>query len=164
MECNRRHVAIGGGPTAAPGMDAAGQLIAIDGEPRQPGDQVGAEQRRARLRGLIQTLGDDPVDMLNLLKFRPGGEASYADYGRGFAVLIPKHAPGTEIVYWAECAGLLAGTEEWDRLIIVRYPSIKAFLKITTSPDYERIAHLRTDALERAVLYAMVPIGRKREE
>jgi uncharacterized protein (DUF1330 family) len=56
------------------------------------------------------------------------------------------------------------GTEEWDRIIIVHYPSIQAFLKVTTSPEYERIAHLRTDALERAVLYAMVPIGRSWEE
>jgi len=164
MECNHRQVAIDGGLAAAPGMGVARQLIALDGEPRQPGDQVGAEQRRARIQGLIRTLGDDPVDMLNLLRFKPGGEASYQSYGVEFAKLIPKHAPGTEVVYWAECAGLLVGTEEWDRLIIVHYPSIKAFLKITASPDYERIAHLRTDALERAVLYAMVPIGRTREE
>jgi uncharacterized protein (DUF1330 family) len=139
------------------GTFAARTLIALDKGPAQPGDDAVRAERQQRFGALLERLGDQPVDMLNLLKFKPGGEASYAAYGREFATLIPEHAPGTQVVYWADCAGLLVGSEEWDRLIIVRYPSMAAFLALTTSADYAAIAHLRTDALERAVLYAMVP-------
>ncbi len=158
MGCSRREVLIGGGLVGGTlGMGAARTLIALDEEPSQPGDRVGDAGRRQVIGSLVEQLGDGPVDMLNLLKFKAGGEASYARYGEAFAGLVAKLAPSTEVVYWADCAGLLVGTEEWDRLIIVRYPSMAAFLTITMSPEYREIAHLRTDALERTVLYAMVP-------
>lgn len=139
------------------GIGGARRLVALDEGSGQPGDEVGEATRRRQVQSLLERLGDRPVDMLNLLKFKEGGEPSYALYGEEFARLIPKFAPGSEVVYWADCAGLLVGTEEWDRLIIMRYPSMAAFLALTTSPDYHEIAHLRTDALERTVLYAMVP-------
>jgi uncharacterized protein (DUF1330 family) len=160
VDCNRREVLIGGGVVGGVlGLGTTGSLIALEEHPSQPGDTVGEAERQQRVKSLLERFGDEPVDMLNLLKFKAGGEESYARYGAAFARLIGKFAPGTEVVYGAKCESLLVGTQEWDQLFIVRYPSMAAFLALTTSQDYEDIAHLRTDALERTVLYAMAPAG-----
>jgi uncharacterized protein (DUF1330 family) len=161
MEITRRNVLMTGGlVSGAMSVGTASRLFAIEDvveSSDQPGDAVGEETRRARIMELLERFGDDPVDMLNLLKFKAGREDSYARYGMEFGRLVPKFAPGTEVIYMAECAELLVGGQDWDRLIVVRYPSVKAFVALTGSPDYDQIAHLRTDALERAVLYALVP-------
>jgi uncharacterized protein (DUF1330 family) len=149
---------IGGGVVgSALALGATGPLIAVEEEGGQPGDQVGEAARRERILRLVEQFGDQPVDMLNLLKFKPGGQASYMRYGAEFGKLVAKFAPETEVVYQGQCKGLLIGAEEWDLVIIVRYPSMTAFLALTSSADYDEIAHLRLDALERAVLYAMAP-------
>ena len=158
MPTTRRDELTGG----ATGLGAATHLFAVERTGNgsdQPGDTVGAATRRNRIIELMRRLGDDPVDMLNLLKFKAGGEALYRRYGEEFEKLIVKYAPDTRVVYQAKCAGLLVGGQEWDRLLIVRYPSVRAFITVTASSDYEEIADLRLDALERAVLYAMVPSG-----
>jgi hypothetical protein len=36
--------------------------------------------------------------------------------------------------------------------LLVRYPSRAAFSRMVADPDYQRITHLRTQALEAAVL------------
>jgi uncharacterized protein (DUF1330 family) len=158
MEDTRHEVLTAG----AKGLGASPHLFAIEGTDDasdQPGDTVGAATRRDRIVELMRRLGDNPVDMLNLLKFKEGGEASYELYGQGFEKLVAKYAPDARVVYRANCAALLVGGQEWDHLLIARYPSVRAFLAVTASPEYEEIAGLRLDALERTVLYAMVPNG-----
>jgi uncharacterized protein (DUF1330 family) len=158
MQTTRRDVLAVGGA----GFGAATHLFAVEQTGNgsdQPGDTVSEAERRERFVELMKRFGDDPVDMLNLLKFKTGGEASYRRYGAGFMKLIATHAPDTRVVYQADCAELLTGNQEWDHLIIVRYPSVKAFLTVVGSSGYADIADLRLDALERAVLYAMVPSG-----
>jgi len=49
---------------------------------------------------------------------------------------------------------LLTGTETWDVLMLVKYPSRKAFLKMANNPEYLKIHDFREEALESAVLYA----------
>jgi uncharacterized protein (DUF1330 family) len=155
METTRRRVLT----TGAIGLGVAGGLFAIDEHGGQPGDTVGEEDRLKRVSALMERLGDDPVDMLNLLKFKAGGEVSYRRYGMEFGKLIPKYAPGTRVVYQGECAALLVGEQDWDRMLVVRYPSMNEFIALTGSSDYNEIAHLRLAGLERAVLYAIVPSG-----
>jgi uncharacterized protein (DUF1330 family) len=142
------------------GLGASGRLVALEetqAESDQPEDAVGTAARAERLQSLIARLGDDPVVMLNLLKFKPGGEESYRRYGQEFAAPMQKYAPQTQVVFYARCEELLIGHEEWDRIILVRYPSMKAFAALTSSAEYGAIAHFRTQAIERAVLYALVP-------
>jgi uncharacterized protein (DUF1330 family) len=40
-------------------------------------------------------------------------------------------------------------------VILVRYPSVQAFLDMVTSEGYQAITHLRTEALERAELHPL---------
>jgi uncharacterized protein (DUF1330 family) len=93
-----------------------------------------------------------PVVMLNLLRFAPGGEAHYAEYARETATHLA--AVGGELVY-AGSGGTPLVAEDgqaWDAVLLVRYPSRAAFLGMVSSPGYQAIAHLRSEALAEAVL------------
>ena len=97
---------------------------------------------------------DGPVQMLNLLDFKPdGGAERYAEYSAAVAPLLEK--AGARVVY-AGAGGLaLIGPSEWDVVALVEYPSRRAFIEMTSSPEYLTIAHLRTEALERAELHPL---------
>ena len=97
---------------------------------------------------------DGPVQMLNLLDFKPdGGAERYAEYSAAVAPLLEK--AGARVVY-AGAGGLaLIGPSEWDVVALVEYPSRRAFIEMTSSPEYLKIAHLRTEALERAELHPL---------
>jgi uncharacterized protein (DUF1330 family) len=43
-------------------------------------------------------------------------------------------------------------------LILVEYPTRRAFIEMIGSPEYRAIQHLRDLSLERSVLYATNPI------
>jgi uncharacterized protein (DUF1330 family) len=101
-----------------------------------------------------------PVVMLNLLRFKPGGEESYRAYGRALAGYLPRI--GAEVLYSGDCSTTLVAPEqwEWDALLVVRYPSRQAFSDMVRDPEYQKVTHLRTNALEEAVLQATVPWSR----
>ncbi|MFC4259692.1 DUF1330 domain-containing protein [Marinobacter lacisalsi] len=117
---------------------------------------------------LAKTPKGKPVVMLNLLKFReqadyeeprPGvsGRDAYQEYGRGAIRCI--HAVGGELVWSGAPTGTLIGPEEepqWDEVLLVRYPSLDAFLKMIDSPDYKAIVHHRTAAIEDSRLMPML--------
>jgi uncharacterized protein (DUF1330 family) len=101
-----------------------------------------------------------PLVMLNLLKFKPGGEQRYLE---GYAsVAMPMiERLGGRIIY----AGRLAerahddDAPEWDVLVLVEYPNRQAFIDMVNDPAY-REAHVhRSQAVERALLRATDPIG-----
>ncbi len=99
---------------------------------------------------------DGPVQMLNLLDFKPGGGAErYAEYGAAVAPLLEK--AGGRIVYAGSGAGsgALIGPTGWDLVAVVEYPTRQAFIEMTSSPEYLEIAHLRVEALERAELHPL---------
>ncbi len=97
---------------------------------------------------------DGPVQMLNLLDFKPeGGAERYAEYSAAVTPLLQK--VGGRVLY-AGAGGLaLIGPSEWDLVALVEYPSRQAFIEMTSSPEYLEIAHLRTEALERAELHPL---------
>jgi len=108
------------------------------------------------LHAFAASTDEGPVIMLNLLKFKPGGESSYNRYGKNFAKLSqPK---GVKILYIGTAAELMVGGETWDRIALVEYPSRKTFLEIVQSEAYAEIAGDRLNALERTVLYATKPL------
>jgi uncharacterized protein (DUF1330 family) len=49
----------------------------------------------------------------------------------------------------------LLGGQSWDLCILVEYPTRRAFLDMISSPEYEAISHLRTEALTRGELHPM---------
>lgn len=101
-------------------------------------------------------LDDGPVTMLNLLKFKPGGAAMYRQYMDEVAPLLA--GVGGRLVFSGKAAEKLTGNEDWDLMLLVEYPKRASLAAMFTSDAYKAIAHLRQDALERAVLYAMDPM------
>jgi uncharacterized protein (DUF1330 family) len=99
---------------------------------------------------------DEPVVMINLLKFRPdGGAASYARYAAG----VEPHMQqvGAVLLYAGDAKASLIGSTErtwWDTILVVRYPTPAAFLKMVSDEDYLKVHEHRAAALERAELIA----------
>jgi uncharacterized protein (DUF1330 family) len=97
-----------------------------------------------------------PVVMLNLLKFAPdGGRASYLHYGEGVAPLLDR--AGARILWQGRADSVVIGDsagDGWDAVVLVEYPSRKAFLDMVLSPEYTAIADRRTAALADSRLIA----------
>jgi uncharacterized protein (DUF1330 family) len=109
---------------------------------------------------LKRYLEEDPggvVVMLNLLKYRPDGAASYAEYAEKIVPFLNR--VGAEIVYIGNADTPLVTPDkwEWDTVLLVRYPSRAAFSAMVADPEYQAITGLRTQALDAAVLQATNP-------
>jgi uncharacterized protein (DUF1330 family) len=111
------------------------------------------EINQDQFRELIKNPNDKPFIMLNLLKFKKdGGRKSYARYLKEANRFIDE--VGGKLLMFSRPKELLTGTETWDLLMLVKYPSRKAFLKMANNPEYLKIHSFREEALEKAVLYA----------
>lgn len=99
---------------------------------------------------------DQPVVMLNLLRYREraqsgfgvdgmSGEDAYREYGRRFAELNPRF--GGEPIWMGAAERTVIGDEQWDLVILVRYPKRSLFLAMIGDPDYQAIAPIRAAAL-----------------
>jgi uncharacterized protein (DUF1330 family) len=95
-----------------------------------------------------------PVTMLNLLEFKAeGGRERYAEYGAAVAPLLER--AGGRVVFAGDGNPVLLGSDSWDMVLLVEYPSRKAFLEMIGSEDYLAIAHLRSEALLRGELHPL---------
>lgn len=127
------------------------------------------------IRNILQPTGDqvrafrdrqtgDPIQMLNLLKFRD--KASYEDgrstdltgreayqlYAQGFhEVMGPR---GVTIIYSGDVKGLLIGEGEgeWDAVALIQYPSTQVMLDMFRNPDYQKVQVHRAAGLEGQLL------------
>jgi uncharacterized protein (DUF1330 family) len=119
-----------------------------------PVDPTGPDLKR-----FLQEDDGAPVVMLNLLRFTPdGGRASYTEYSH--AILPFLEQVGGEIVYYGDTATPLVQPptgNDWDAVLLVRYPSRQAFSTMVANPGYQAITHLRTTALDAAVLQPTAP-------
>jgi uncharacterized protein (DUF1330 family) len=102
---------------------------------------------------LLKNSNPKPFVMLNLLRFKKdGGRESYARYLQEAAKFV--EGVGGKLLFLSQPQELLNGTETWDLLMLVQYPSRKAFLQMANDPEYLKIHNFREKALENAVLYA----------
>ncbi len=118
----------------------------------------------AALKQMAQGDPNEPVIMLNLLKYRDTaetgrgvdgmtGEEAYRVYGRKFAKLHPRF--GGEPIWMGRAGNTIIGDEEWDIVILVRYPTRKQFTDMIKDPDYRAIAPIRAAALADSRLVEM---------
>ena len=111
--------------------------------------------------GLKRFLDEDrggPVVMLNLLRFRPdGGREAYEQYIEHFTRTARPF--GAEVLYLGDGSTPLVADQgqEWDAVLLVRYPDRQAFSDMVRDPAYQQGSHLRTTALVEAVLQATLP-------
>lgn len=103
-----------------------------------------------------------PVVMINLLKFREEstdgngtGAEAYARYAALAGPLVERH--GGSMVFSGQTEEHLVGDThfDWDMVLLVSWPAHQNLLDLTTDKDYEKIAHHRTNGLERTMLIAM---------
>ncbi len=111
----------------------------------------------------VRSLPDNgPVVMVNLLRFKKmsadgdgSGWNAYQRYSKAISPLL-KGVGGT--ILWAGNAeGVAYGdlsARPWEFVVLVRYPSPKAFLAMVTSPEYAQANAHRENAVEDHVILA----------
>jgi uncharacterized protein (DUF1330 family) len=107
-----------------------------------------------------QRAANGPLVMLNLLKFKPGGEQRYLESYASVALPMIERLGG-RVVYAGRIAERAHDDDapEWDLLVLVEYPNRQAFIDMVNDPAY-RAAHVhRSESVERALLRATDPIG-----
>ena len=116
---------------------------------------------REQFEQLAAAPDEGPVVMLNLLKFKESatdGSASGAEaYGRyGDAVVEMLEARGGKVLWSGRGEQILIGdpAQDWDAVILVQYPSRKAFIEMVTTPEYDEAHKHREQGLERTMLVA----------
>ncbi len=100
---------------------------------------------------------EGPVVMLNLFRLKPGAEATFARWGAIMAPILERR--GAQVLYAGQPTELLVSDPggEWDRILLVQYPTRKAALDLANDADFAAAVRLRQTIVERQVLYATDP-------
>jgi uncharacterized protein (DUF1330 family) len=108
---------------------------------------------QSQLQGLQELPADEPVVMLNLLRFKEQASApdegmsgleAYERYGREAGPYLAK--VGGRMLNGAVARHVVIGPEEeWDMVLLVEYPSAQRFLEMASDPGYLE-AHAHRDA------------------
>ena len=123
---------------------------------------------RQQFKELIDAPDDEPVVMLNLLKFKPSadtgevsGASEYAKYGDSVVQMVEDR--GGKVLWMGHADQILIGDpgDGWDSVALVEYPSRKAFIDMVTTPEYESAHEHRESGLERTVLIACTERARR---
>ena len=117
---------------------------------------TGTKANEDQFQELAANTNEGPFVMLNLLKIKnEGGWEAYSRYIKESRPFLEN--VGAKLLYFGKAKELLNGIETWDIVMLVQYPSRKAFLKMANNPDYLKVHSFREEALDRAVLYATDP-------
>ena len=118
---------------------------------------------REQIKAIVQSELETPVVMLNLLKYadkaageqKLSGEESYQKYGD--EVRTHMERVGAKLLWRGRVDSVVIGDEAdgWDEVLLVEYPSRKAFIQMTSTQDYEKTGEHRTKALADSRLIAM---------
>jgi len=118
----------------------------------------------------IQTLltgpADQPIAMLNLLRFKPAadapdegisGEEAYRRYADPMIAYV--QSQGARVIWSGRVASQMIGTggEGFHMVALVEYPSRAEFLRIANDPHVQEIGVHRAAGLEGQWLLAAVP-------
>lgn len=121
----------------------------------------------AGLASLPERFGDDPVVMVNLIRFREEagepceGMTGAEAYGLYSQETVPFLAGvGGKVLQAVVCDSTLIGPaeREWDMVILVEYPSPRAFLTMIQDPGYLEVHRFRAAALADSRLFPSRPL------
>ncbi len=130
------------------------------------------DPERAQFEAFKALDRDHPIEMLNLVRFRPeaaypedhalagkglSGAEAYAHYGRDSGPVLKK--VGGSILWRATFQTTLIGPadEAWDAMFIARYPTAHAFLAMISDPAYEQAVVHRQAAVQTSRLIRCAP-------
>jgi uncharacterized protein (DUF1330 family) len=107
------------------------------------------------------------VVMINLLHFSEStsehettGKTAYRDYSEDVIKMV--EARGGRVLWTGQPEHVLIGDpgrDGWDLVVLVSYPSRKAFIDMVSSSDYEKSHEHRERGLDRTVLLACRPMA-----
>jgi uncharacterized protein (DUF1330 family) len=111
----------------------------------------------ADMKAFLAAGPDQPIVMLNLLRFAEGGAQRYESYLAHFAPHA--EAVGASVLYYGRGTDPIVAEpgQAWDAVLLVSYPSRRAFSEMVRNPAYQAGTHLRTEALVEAVLQPTIP-------
>jgi uncharacterized protein (DUF1330 family) len=122
------------------------------------------EPKNEALMAMASDPDSGPVTMINLLRFKTsqiargtatvGASAVYDEYLQKAAAFVSQ--VGGRLLWKGEVNHLLIGEEmdNWDRVLLVEYPSAGAFLSMFQLPGFAAAQEIRKSALEETVLLA----------
>lgn len=127
---------------------------------------------RANFDGFKSLDRDQPIDMLNLVRFRdtaayPGdhplageqltGAEAYANYGRESGPIFTR--VGGTVLWSGEPQAMVIGPEAeiWHTAFVAHYPSAHAFLEMVADADYQKAVIHRQAAVETSRLIRHKP-------
>ena len=127
---------------------------------------------REQIQRLAESEEDGPVVMLNLLKFaKTAGDAtgktgaeSYDTYGEKMREIMAGR--GIKLLWRGRADSVVIGDDDvdgWDMVLLVQYPSRKAFLAMGSSKEYDNVGEHRTAALADSRLIACTEQFRAKE-
>lgn len=112
----------------------------------------------------------EPILMLNLLRFNTdaaypaesgqqpcAGQEAYARYSRTARQKVQAAGGAVETMAKVQMALIAPEHEDWDELLLVRYPSPEAFLAMLADQEYQAATIHRTAALADSRLIACNP-------
>lgn len=112
----------------------------------------------------------EPILMLNLLRFNAdaaypagsgqqscSGQQAYVRYSRTAREKVQAVGGAVETMANVQMALIAPEHEDWDELLLVRYPSPEAFLAMLADPEYQAATIHRTAALADSRLIACNP-------
>ncbi len=113
---------------------------------------------QGQIKELMTGVDEGPVVMVNLLKFREKtetgepGRTAYERYGRAAIPFLAEI--GARVLWYGSVGQVFIGADKdrWDEVLLVEYPSRKAFLTMISRPDYMKIHGDREAALEDSAL------------
>jgi hypothetical protein len=137
--------------------------------PAHSNHDASIDPNREQVRWLRDHGRDGPVVMMNLLKFREvasyppdagmapsSGKEAYDRYQHAFTVAVGAVSQA-EVLYDGPCEQVFIGqpgtdATDWDKLLLVRYPSRQHFLGMMADDAYRGALVHRYAGLERTLL------------
>lgn len=114
------------------------------------------DDRPVDLKALANLPADEPVVMINLLKFHEqGGRERYLQYSHDVAPHLQR--VGGVVRYAGTTPFAIIGDGErpwWDAILVVEYPSPRAFTEMVKDPGYQKAHEHRAAALQQGDLIA----------
>jgi len=104
-----------------------------------------------QIQNLLQSGHEGPVAMVNLLTFKD--KNSYLRYAAGVEEIGGEF--GLKLLFWGDVVSTVIGEDvEFQAIVIMEYPSLKAFMEFVSSKKYNAIIKYRIEGLESQFLIA----------
>jgi len=110
--------------------------------------EIALHPTKPQIEALLADPAETPVVMLNLLRFKPGGEAAYRRYAVAMRKLV--EARGGRFLWSGRVTAQVIGSGAggFEVAGLVEYPSRKIFVEIATSREVAEIGAQRAEGLE----------------